>query len=249
MASESPACPLGYGILASYVPTPAYPHRQVSLPMYIADDSILYRVAWILLHRPQRSRSSSAAEAYNANQICTSRSAEINLLFGLHERTFNLRNITYLLAYMAYVTATIDVDEAMSNEPSRSIPAKSRLELTLRVLTQASLHTPGIQRSIRHLRYKLDNRSVHSAISGTNTPTTAHPSASMAQNQIAPEAITLDESQFGPSTSNIAAVDLGFEELFASLLPEYAPSNPVSWDELGLNNMASATGEFDWMWS
>lgn len=195
-------------------------------------------------------------EAHDANQICTVRSAEINILFGLHERTFRLCNITYLLAYMAYVTATIDVDEALCGDQTRSIPAKSRLELTLRVLTQASQHTPGIQRSIHHLRQQLAHHLDRSNFSGTTTPTTAHPSANvdLAAGVVA-SVTSLDETSFAhpssaPINSNLAAVDLGFEELFASLLPEYATNTSVTWDDLGLDSMAAVpNGELDWMWA
>ena len=102
-------------------------------------------------------------------------------MFELHERTFALRNMTYLVAYAAYVSATVDVVEALSADAARSAPAAQRLELTLRVLTRAAGHTPGILRSIQHLRQKLRQpRSARAApgASGMITPTTAHPSGS-----------------------------------------------------------------------
>lgn len=196
-----------------------------------------------------RYRATSLGEKQAAAQTCIARSAEINILFDMHERTFNLRNITYLLAYMAYVTATIDVDEAMSGDPARSIPAKQRLELTLRVLTQASAHTPGIQRSIHHLRQKLVQRPDR-LVSGTTTPTTAHPSATAQTQSGDLLAVSAGMSSLAESQASGGALDLAFEQLFASLLPEFAVENPISWSEFGMEDaLPASTEDMDWLWS
>jgi hypothetical protein len=176
-----------------------------------------------------------------ARQACVAKSAEINLLFRLHDKTFALRNITYIMAYMAYVTATVDVAEIMSGDPARSASAADRLELTLRVLTQAAHHTPGIQRSIHHLRNKLKQPSGQpsSLQSGATTPTTAHPSGQAAN----PDQITRamesgiqssgpgDAQNLGQNYSVFGDLSLGagFEELFATLLPEYSSDSTLPW--------------------
>lgn len=194
-------------------------------------NSILYRTTWILLQRPLIRHDVFKLQARRA---CVAKSAEIHLLFRLHEKTFALRNVTYILAYMAYVTATIDAGEIMSSDPSRSMPAADRLELTLRVLTQAAHHTPGIQRSIHHLRDKLKQPLGNPSIgqSGTATPTTAHPSGQAVHPEKLSRAITQDLAQSaapvddfpGPQGFDFGdlALGAGFEELFAALLPEYA---------------------------
>lgn len=142
---------------------------------------------------------------------------------------------------MAYVTATVDVAEIMSGDPIRSNSAVDRLELTLRVLTQAAHHTPGIQRSIHHLRQKLKQPSGQpsSLQSGAATPTTAHPSGQAMDPEHSSRAM-----ENGIQSSDPAAIQsvvqndtvfgdlplgVGFEELFATLLPEYSTDQSMSW--------------------
>lgn len=202
--------------------------------------SILYRTTWILLQRPLIRH-----DVFNvqARQACVAKSAEINLLFRLHEKTFALRNITYIMAYMAYVTATVDVAEFMSGDPAGSVSAGERLELTLKVLTQAAHHTPGIQRSINHLRHKLKQTGglPLSNQSGMATPTTAHPSSQAIHADHISRAISesMDSStivamQAGSQANNVTGdlpLGVGFEELFAALLPEYTTDQNLPWQQ------------------
>ncbi|OCF42308.1 hypothetical protein I317_03811 [Kwoniella heveanensis CBS 569] len=157
---------------ASYLP-PFCP------PQHILTLNLLYRTAWILLQRPLIRYENTHNEA---RQACVAKSTEIHMLFKLHDKTFNLRNITYIMAYMAYVSATIDVTEAVSLDPRGS-------------------------------------RAV--------TPTTAHPSGNV--NHVNPG----EPSMIGNTTSqhidthNVnlfgdMPLAVGFEELFATLLPEYS---------------------------
>ncbi|XAO27529.1 hypothetical protein I312_106385 [Cryptococcus bacillisporus CA1280] len=199
---------------------------SVSPPPHILTLNILYRTAWILLRRPMIGRESQLYDSRSAQQLCSTKSAEIHLLFTLHDRCFGLRNITYLLAYMAYVSATVDVAEALSGDSIRASTATKRLELTFRVLTRAAQHTPGIQNSIQHLRRKLashhSDRSRGGALpSGIATPTTGHPTSDIRPEQIAhglakshaPQTTSFDFNpamQAGPT----------LEELIASLSSE-----------------------------
>lgn len=185
-------------------------------------NSILYRTTWILLlRRSIRYEGSDGA----SRRACLARSTEIHQLFKLHQTTFLLRNLTYITAYSAYVSATVDVAEALSNQTGQSPEATTRLQLTLQVLTQAAHHTPGIQRSIAHLRHQLD-RPVQffiDAPSGATTPTTAHP---LAQTPAASAESAMGLGRQNPVTTKSFGplpLGFGFEELFASLLPEYAP--------------------------
>jgi hypothetical protein len=191
--------------------------------------SILYRTAWILLLRRFTNPGQPNTEARRA---CLARSAEIHQLFQLHDVTFQLRNLTYITAYSAYVSATVDVSEAIFNHSGLSAEASARLELTLRVLTKAAYHTPGIQRSIHHLGQRLSQplRSVSEAPSGATTPTTAHPTG---------ESIRAASASFGRQRSDVdrtpqlntfgvLPLGAGFEELFAALLPEYVAEPMVS---------------------
>ncbi|WVF70007.1 hypothetical protein IAT40_004793 [Kwoniella sp. CBS 6097] len=208
-------------------------------PQHILTLNLLYRTAWILLQRPLIRYESTHHEA---RQACVAKSAEIHLLFELHDRTFSLRNITYIMAYMAYVSATIDVTEAVSLDPVRSSTAANRLELTLRVLTKAAHHTPGIQRSIHHLKQRLTASHTSQRGSRAVTPTTAHPSGHLDQVNTA-QAILINDSMsqpFGASTHNINVfgdmpLAVGFEELFATLLPEYSTESTLP--------QSSSTGE------
>lgn len=171
-------------------------------------------------------RESQLYDSRSAQQLCSTKSAEIHLLFTLHNRCFGLRNITYLLAYMAYVSATVDVAEALSGDSIRASTATKRLELTFRVLTRAAQHTPGIQNSIQHLRRKLashhSDRSRGGALpSGIATPTTGHPTCDIRPEQIADG---LAKSQ-APRTTSFdfnPAMQAGptLEELIASLSSE-----------------------------
>ena len=145
------------------------------------------------------------------------------------------------MAYMAYVTATVDVAEVMSGDPARSHSAVDRLELTLAVLTQAARHTPGIQRSIHHLRQKLKQPSGQpsSLQSGAATPTTAHPSGQAMNPEHISRAMENGVPASNPAEAQNAAqpdnvfgdlpLGVGFEELFAKLLPEYTSEHTVSW--------------------
>ncbi|KIR97133.1 hypothetical protein L804_05795 [Cryptococcus deuterogattii 2001/935-1] len=199
---------------------------NVSPPPHILTLNILYRTAWILLRRPMIGRESQLYDSRSAQQLCSTKSAEIHLLFTLHNRCFGLRNITYLLAYMAYVSATVDVAEALSGDSIRASTATKRLELTFRVLTRAAQHTPGIQNSIQHLRRKLashhSDRSRGGALpSGIATPTTGHPTSDIRPEQIADG---LAKSQ-APRTTSFdfnPAMQAGptLEELIASLSSE-----------------------------
>jgi hypothetical protein len=159
------------------------------------------------------------------------RSAEIHQLFKLHDCTFHLRNLTYITAYSAYVSATVDVAEVISNQTGQSAEASSRLALTLHVLTQAAHHTPGIQRSIAHLRQRLDRprQPFSDGPSGATTPTTAHPLGQTSDIPTRP-AIELRDEPLGTNAFSLLPLGAGFEELFASLQPEYAPDSLMSQD-------------------
>lgn len=195
--------------------------------------STLYRTAWILLLRPNIRHDRLASD--DARQTCVEKSTEIHHLFSLHERSFGLRNITYIMAYMAYVSATIDVVEALSTDSTRSSQAVNRLELTLRVLNRAIHHTPGIQRSLHYLRQKLmptqHSRPITSIQSGAATPTAAHPlEATLSAAQIASKlsdasirsAVQPEVDASRPSIFGDMPLGAGFDELFASLLPEFS---------------------------
>jgi len=237
------------------------------------DSSLLYRTAWILLQRPLIRYETHAMEARRA---CVARSAELHSLFELHERTFNLRNITYLVAYVAYVSATVDVVEALSNDVSRSGPAAQRLELTLRVLTRAAGHTPGILRSIHHLRHKLRQPRSGRAMpgtSGTITPTTAHPSGSAIDADGLHSAILADASREPIMDGTVIARDrsgsagedgtihwnmhsnvfgdvpLGwsFEELFAALQPEGSVQQESYVDAVADSTACLPLTDYDWL--
>jgi hypothetical protein len=160
------------------------------------------------------------------------RSAEIHQLFKLHDSTFHLRNLTYITAYSAYVSATVDVAEVISNQTGQSAEASSRLALTLHVLTQAAHHTPGIQRSIAHLRQRLDRpqQPFSDGPSGATTPTTAHPLGQTSNIPTRPAAEPRRDELPATNAFSLLPLGAGFEELFASLQPEYAPNSLMNQD-------------------
>ncbi|TIA89657.1 hypothetical protein E3P99_01961 [Wallemia hederae] len=127
-------------------------------PVHILTLNLLTRTTWILLYRPYTLASPtppfSNTPFPDSIDICRRNAAEINALFGLHERSFGLCNMTYLMTYCAYVSATIDLAELLSNDPVRSHDAKERLVLTFHVLAKGAEYTPGLQRSIALLRQR-----------------------------------------------------------------------------------------------
>lgn len=200
--------------------------------MRASDYSLLFRTAWILLQRPFCRRQAFPARSQAAQQACIARSTEMHLLFCLHSKTFGLRNLTYLVAYMAYVAATVDLSEALHGDPGSSVLAQTRLSLTLRVLTHAAEHTPGIQRSISQLRQRLQGQqtAAFGAASGTATPTTAHPPASLAPlgDRLA-SALFSSRDSFGGTDANLnPTLGLEFQDLFDVLLPEYTTQSMTS---------------------
>ena len=107
--------------------------------------------------------------------------------------------------------------------------ASNRLTLTLQVLTKASHHTPGIQRSIAHLRQRLDRprQPFSDGTSGATTPTTAHPLGQPSGIPTRPAAQPRRDEIPLNNVFNLLPLGAGFEELFASLQPEYAPDSLV----------------------
>jgi hypothetical protein len=149
------------------------------------------------------------------------------------------------MAYSAYVAATTDVSEVIWNHTGQAEAAGKRLELILRVLTEAVHHTPGIQRSISHLKQRLNQpRHTWSTVeSGSTTPTTAHPSGSgdvrMANDLFA------DNGSGRVAAYNEYPGGIGFEELFAALLPEYT-SDSASHQPLSTADLSMLQDE-DWL--
>ena len=92
--------------------------------------------------------------------MCTRMSTELHHLFRLHKRSFDLRNLSYIMCWaMArrplcpatvtdeqYSAATIDALDFHSSEPARSAAASERLGLTLHVLEKGSLQNTVIKR-------------------------------------------------------------------------------------------------------
>lgn len=129
------------------------------------------------------------------------------------------------MAYSAYVAATIDVTEVIWNHTGESQAAGKRLELILRVLTEAAQHTPGIQRSIAHLKHRLSQPRHHMSNleSGSTTPTTAHPSG-VGQYRVSQDTV-IDSVAIGAGGHGEYPCGLGLDELFATLLPEYTTTS------------------------
>ena len=182
--------------------------------------SILYRTAWILLKRPLRVAQDVDAEVEANQSLCAARSAEIHALFRLHERSFGLRNLTYFMAYMAYVSATVDVMEAYSADPNRVQMATARLTFTIQILTHAAILTPGIRRSITQLRRRIASQSSNTSNTDNLAATTAHPSSltrstsPSRDGQLPQELSVVPAQQSGPQTMDL------LQDLLDGLMPE-----------------------------
>lgn len=103
----------------------------------LTETSLLYRATTILLLRPFRKIAvcrTGCRDAANA----------IENLFLCMERTFGFTRVTYLMAYCAYIAATVVVQDAQDQVPG----AQRSVDTFVRVLSALCYSCPGIQRSL-----------------------------------------------------------------------------------------------------
>ena len=160
------------------------------------------------------------------------------------------------MAYMAYVSATVDINEALDSDEHRARAGKTRLTFTLQILTQAAIHTPGIRRSISHLRRRIAGQTgAQSNGRRLESRTTAHPSFQGGTMETRAPSPTRDIDGGGEQSviamgnlqnGQTSGPALDLEELFATLLPDQGAS--ASW----LGDLGGATqgqdGHDVWDW-
>lgn len=99
--------------------------------------SLLYHATIILLLRPFR-------KIQACRTSCRDAANSIETLLLSMERTFGFTRVTYLMAYCAYIAATIAVQDAKDHIPG----ALQRVETFVRVLSALRYTCPGTQRSL-----------------------------------------------------------------------------------------------------
>ena len=106
------------------------------------------------------------------------------------------------MTYCAYVSATIDLAELLSNDPSRSHDARERLGLTFRVLAKGAEYTPGLQRSIALLKQRFHHKTQQQAAESeaSTLPTTSN-SQIKSQSRPRPTATGIHHTPPTPHTS------------------------------------------------
>lgn len=100
-------------------------------------DSMLYHVAAILLHRPFRTNK-------ECRSLCRKAAAEVEHLLLLLDTSIGLTHVTYIMAYCAYIAATV----AMLDLYDGVEGSHAQVNTFLRALYGLRKSCPGIQRSI-----------------------------------------------------------------------------------------------------
>lgn len=118
-----------------------------SPPPHIMTQNLLYRATVILLHRPFISKSSHRS-------ICRFEAEQTEKLLLLLEKTFGFTRLTYLMAYCAYTSASITLQDYRAGLPD----AQRRMQTFLRALTAALTTCPVLQRSIDIINNALNER-------------------------------------------------------------------------------------------
>ncbi|KAI6864190.1 hypothetical protein KC343_g2204 [Hortaea werneckii] len=106
-------------------------------PPHVLSQNMLFYSTTILLHRPFRANE-------KCRDVCTQASLDMEHLLHLLESTFGLTHVTYLMAYCAYIAATV----AMLDLHDHIRGSQTRLNMYLRALYSARSSCPVIQRSI-----------------------------------------------------------------------------------------------------
>ncbi|TRM62621.1 fungal-specific transcription factor domain-containing protein [Schizophyllum amplum] len=126
-------------------------------PPHVIEFNLLVHTTWILLYRPFLSEEDSATAIPHSMTACRKSATDIHYLLRLYESTYPLSRIFYLIIYAAFCSATIDMDLITDEDATVAAAARSRLELTLRVLAVGCKYDlPGIQKSVVALRNQLD---------------------------------------------------------------------------------------------
>ncbi|KAI5835060.1 hypothetical protein K523DRAFT_292439 [Schizophyllum commune Tattone D] len=126
-------------------------------PPHIIEFNLLVHTTWILLYRPFLTEEDSATAIPHSTTACQKSATDIHFLLRLYESNYPLSRIFYLIIYAAFCSATIDMDLITDEDTSVAAAARSRLELTLRVLAVGCKYDlPGIQKSVVALRNQLD---------------------------------------------------------------------------------------------
>ncbi|KAL1743963.1 fungal-specific transcription factor domain-containing protein [Schizophyllum fasciatum] len=135
-------------------------------PPHVIEFNLLVHTTWILLYRPFFAEDDAATAIPHSTTACQKSATDIHCLLRLYESNYPLSRIFYLIIYAAFCSATIDMDLITDEEAAVAAAARSRLELTLRVLAVGCKYDlPGIQKSIVALRNQLDKTKPPGAVS------------------------------------------------------------------------------------
>lgn len=134
------------------------------------------------------------------------------------ERTFGFTRVTYLMAYCAYVAATVAVQDAQDNIAG----ASQNVDTFIRVLSGLRATCPGIQRSLDIIKQSMQQPA---------TPSSNQPDSAVMANSAPVLNVTdnmsmfpfnsfLPETDFGSGLGNACFTDLDFYTYQWSDLPE-----------------------------
>ncbi|KAF2755984.1 hypothetical protein EJ05DRAFT_84599 [Pseudovirgaria hyperparasitica] len=136
-------------------------------PPHIFSLNILTHVLLILLYRPflisSHPRYKHPTLVRRAQRVCVEESSIVHHFIKLYQRSFRLKNQTYLISYCIFTGATIDVHDLKTPDEASAAAAAERLASKLQMLESEALLAPGLQRSAdiikMHLRMRFNPSS------------------------------------------------------------------------------------------